>query len=206
MEITAQIFGIVGMLFNLLVFQQKTQKRVLVCQFFAAITFALNYLLLGAFVGGILNAVGAIRALVFYFKEKTRANSILWQIIFIIAFAVSYPLTFLVFGTEPTPKNFVIEVLPVVAMVIITVSLRLGSAKAVRRLSLFSSPMWLTYNLFTGSIGAVASEILNLISIVVGIIRLDIKREGKKEAKEEATEENTEEIAEEKTEENSISN
>lgn len=177
MEIIAQIFGIIGMIFNLLVFQQKTHRGVTMCQFFAAITFALNYLMLGAFVGGILNLVGALRAAVFYFKEKTHANHIAWLIIFILAFASSYPLTFLAFGTKPTVQNLIIEVLPVVAMIIITVSLRLGSAKAVRFMGLFSSPMWLTYNCFSGSIGAIASEILNLISMVVGIIRFDIKRE-----------------------------
>lgn len=178
-EFVAQAFGIVGMIFNLLVFQQKTHKRVLFCQFFAACTFCLNYLLLGALVGGLLNLVGALRAVVFFFKEKTHANSVGWLVAFIIAFAVSYPLTFLAFGTDVTPKNLIIEILPVIAMIIITVSLRLGSAKAVRFLSLFSSPMWLIYNIFTGSIGAIASEILNLISIIVGIIRFDIKRDKK---------------------------
>ena len=181
MEIVAQIFGIIGMIFNLLVFQQKTHRGVTLCQFFAAAAFCANYLMLGAFVGGILNFVGALRAAVFYFKDKTRANSIFWLIFFILAFASSYPLTFFAFGTKPTVGNLIIELLPVVAMVIITISLRLGSAKAVRFMGLFSSPMWLTYNFFSGSIGAVASEILNLISMVVGIIRFDIKREKKNE-------------------------
>lgn len=176
MEIVAQIFGIIGMIFNLLVFQQRTHKGVTICQFFAAATFCVNYLMLGAFVGGILNLVGALRSLVFLYKEKTKANSVVWLVIFILAFALSYPLTFFVFGTEPTAKNLIIELLPVIAMVIITVSLRVGSAKAVRFLGLFSSPMWLIYNAFTGSFGAIASEILNLISMVVGIIRLDLKK------------------------------
>lgn len=176
MELIAQIFGIIGMIFNIIVFQQKRQDRVLIFQFFAAVSFALNYLLLGAVIGGLLNIVGAFRAVVFYFKDKTKANSVMWLIVFIVAFASSYPLTFTVFGTQPTVKNFIIELLPVLAMIIATVSLRLGSAKAVRLFGLTSSPMWLVYNCFSGSIGAVASEILNLISIVVGIIRLDIRK------------------------------
>ena len=189
MDIVAQIFGIVGMVFNLLVFQQKTQRGVLICQFFAAATFAANYLLLGAFVGGILNLVGAVRASVFYYKDKTNANHVAWLIVFILAFASSYPLTFLAFDTDPSVKNLIIEILPVVAMVIITVSLRLGSAKAVRFLGLFSSPMWLTYNIFSGSIGAIASEVLNLISMVVGIIRFDIRKNNSgEEQKENQTE------------------
>ena len=182
MDIIAQFFGIIGMIFNLLVFQQKTHRGVTMCQFFAAVTFAANYLMLGAFVGGILNIVGGLRAAVFFFKEKTHANSVFWLIFFILAFAASYPLTFLAFGTKPTVSNLIIEVLPVIAMIIITISLRLGSAKAVRFMGLFSSPMWLTYNIFSGSIGAIASEILNLISMIVGIIRFDIKREKKDES------------------------
>ena len=176
MNILAQGLGIVGMLFNILVFQQRKQRGVLICQFFAAISFAFNYLLLGAVIGGVLNLIGAVRALVFLFEKRTKANSIAWLIIFIIAFASSYPLTFLVFKTPITPKNLIIELLPVIAMILITVSLRLGKAKAVRAFSLFSSPMWLVYNCFSGSFGAIASEILNLISIIVGIIRLDTKR------------------------------
>ena len=108
MELTAQIFGIIGMIFNIIVFQQKRQDRVLIFQFFAAVSFALNYLLLGAVIGGLLNIVGAFRAVVFYFKDKTKANSVMWLIVFIFAFASSYPLTFTVFGTQPTVKNFII--------------------------------------------------------------------------------------------------
>lgn len=180
MDLIAQGFGIIGMICNIIVFQQKSHKRVLAWQFFAASFFALNYLLLGAVVGGILNIVGALRAVVFYYKEKTHANDASWLIIFILAFFISYPLSFVAFGTPMTLKSFIIEILPVGAMIIATISLRLGSARAVRALGLFSSPMWLTYNLFSGSIGAVASEILNLISIIIGIIRLDISKKREK--------------------------
>jgi hypothetical protein len=176
-EITAQTFGILGMICNILVFQQKTHKRVLVWQFFAALVFAVNYFMLGAVVGGILNTIGALRSVVFFFGEKTRANHYGWLIFFILAFAASYPLTFLAFGTEASTQNLIIEILPVIAMIIATVSLRLGEAKWVRRLGLISSRLWLVYNCSSGSIGAIASEILNLISIIVGIIRLDIKKD-----------------------------
>ena len=184
-EIIAQSFGIVGMILNIIVFQQKKQKNVLLFQFFAALTFAVNYLLLGAIVGGLLNIVGALRSVVFYFEEKTKARGLMWLIVFIIAFGVSYPLTFLAFETPAIPKNLIIELLPVLAMIIATVALRTGKSKTVRSLGLISSPMWLVYNCFSGSIGAIASEILNLASIIVGIIRLDIKR-GKGEESEKA--------------------
>ena len=174
-KIVAQVFGIIGMICNIIVFQQKTQKRVLAWQFVAASVFAVNYFLLGEFVGGLLNVVGALRSVVFFFKEKTRANHISWLIVFILLFASSYPLSFLVFSKAPTTKNLIIDILPVIAMIVATVALRLGSAKMVRKLGLISSPLWLVYNCFSGSIGAIASEILNLGSIIVGIFRLDRK-------------------------------
>ena len=183
MEILAQGFGIIGMICNIIVFQQKEQRKVLLFQFFAAVFFALNYFLLGAVVGGMLNLVGALRSVVFFFGEKTRANHYGWLVFFTLAFAISYPLTFLAFGTEASTQNLIIEILPVIAMIIATVSLRLGEAKWVRRLGLISSPLWLVYNCFSGSIGAIASEILNLISIIVGIIRLDIKKNDTSEQK-----------------------
>ena len=71
-EITAQTFGILGMICNILVFQQKTHKRVLVWQFFAALVFAVNYFMLGAVVGGILNTIGALRSVVFFFRKRQR--------------------------------------------------------------------------------------------------------------------------------------
>jgi hypothetical protein len=180
MEETAQIFGIIGMIFNIIVFQQKKQKMVLLFQFFAAISFAANYFMLGAVIGGLLNLVGALRSVIYYFEKQTKANSIGWLVFFILAFASSYPLNFLVFKTPPTRFNLIIEILPVIAMIVATIAIKIGVSKMVRRLGLISSPLWLTYNCFTGSIGAILSEIFNLISIIVGIIRLDIRKKKSK--------------------------
>ena len=180
MYIAGQILGICGMVSNILVFQQKAQKRVLAWQFLAACFFCANYFMVGAVVGGMLNLVGAIRAAVFFFDKQTHANHFIWLIFFILAFSASYPMTFLLFNTEQSPKNFIIEILPVIAMIVATVAIKLGSSKMVRRLGLISSPLWLTYNCFSGSIGAILSEILNLISIVVGIVRIDLKKKGER--------------------------
>ena len=180
-EIIAQIVGIFGMVANFLSFQQKKQKRVVLFQFFAALLFAINFLMIKAYVGALLNVVGVIRALVFVNREKLKAEHPAWLIFFIVAFSSAYPLVFTVFKKEPSLKNFIIEILPVIAMILSTVSFRLTKAKDIRRFGLFSSPMWLIYNVFCFSIGAIVSEILNLISIIVGIIRFDLKKEQENE-------------------------
>ena len=176
-EIIAQGVGILGMIANFLSFQQKKQKGVVAFQFFAALLFAVNFLLLKAYIGALLNVIGVIRAIVFVNREKLKADRVGWLIFFVVAFSSTYPLVFTVFNKEPTLKNFIIELLPVVAMILSTISFRLTKAKDIRRYGLFSSPMWLIYNCFCFSIGAIISEILNLISIIIGIIRFDLNKE-----------------------------
>ena len=175
MELAAQIISIGGMIFNLISFQQKVYKRALLCQMFSTVFFGISYFMLGATVGGILNIVAMIRSVVFLFKEKTRADNVFWMIFFIVSFILSYPAAFLLFGKEPSVKNLVTEIFPIIAMTLATVSIRIGSTKAIRWLGLFASPLWLTYNICSLSLGATLCEILNLISITVGIIRFDRK-------------------------------
>lgn len=176
-ETIAQIIGIVGLFVNLIIFQQKKQDKVLILQFIATILWFSNFLLLGAYTGAILNGIGTLRSLVYYFEKKTNAKSTLWLIVFTVMYTIPFILTFAVFGKTLNPANFIIEVLPVVAMVVETVGLKVGTPRAVRILRGIASPMWLVYNCFAGSIGAILAEGLSLASIGVGIIRLDIKKQ-----------------------------
>ena len=180
MELTAQLLGFAGMTLNLISFQLRRQKDLIRVQFFSSIVFCLHYLLLGAVTGCVLNLVGICRAYVYSNKEKPWANHKYWLYLFIGAYFAVYVLTFAVLGKEVTAYNLLIELLPVIGMTCSTIGFYLESAAKVRRLSLMNAPTWLTYNIFNRSIGGALTEIFCLISVVVGIIRLDIKRAGKK--------------------------
>ena len=172
-QIIAQVIGIFAMVFNLLSYQQKTRKKAIIFQLFGTTLFTVNFLMLGAMVGGLLNLVGAVRAIIFINKEKLRADHIAWQIGFVIVYFASYILTFTVFGKEPTPFNFIIEFLPLIGMIATTISYRFTDAKSIRRFGLISSPAWLVYNIANMAVGAILCEVLSLGSIIIGIIRLD---------------------------------
>lgn len=174
-DLIAQAVGIVAMAFNILSFQQKTHKTVITFQLFGSILFAVNFFMLGATVGGILNLVGTLRAIVFMNREKLRADHIGWLIFFTILYISSYILTFTVFGREMTLFNGIIELLPVIAMTATTVSFRLQNARAIRLFGLLSSPSWLIYNIVNFAVGAIICEVLSLCSIVIGLFRYDIK-------------------------------
>ncbi len=175
-EIIAQAIGLVAMFFNLFSYQQKTRKGAIICQFFGTVLFTVNFFMLGAIVGALMNLIGAVRAVIFINKEKLKADHIGWFAGFTVIYFASYVLTFTVLDKEPTAVNFILEFLPIIGMIATTHSYRLTNAKAIRKFGLISSPVWLIYNIANFSVGAIICEVLSLASIIIGIIRLDRKQ------------------------------
>ena len=184
-EIIAQIIGVFSAAMNILSYQCKSKNRLIFMQLFGSLLFTVNYLMLGAIVGGLMNGLAVIRAILFINKDRLHINDNVLIGALITSFLVSYVLAFTLFGVEPTLRNFIIEVLPVIGMSAVTVSFNMKNATAVRIIGItLSSPGWLVYNICSGSIGAILCEVFSLISLAVGIIRHDIKRKPKEEKNE----------------------
>lgn len=175
-DIIAQIISIIAMAIALLSFQQKTQKRIVLMQFCSSSLFVIHFFMIGAITGCLLNAIGIVRAFIYSKKGQKWADHILWPVLFVVAFFGVYALNFTVLGLEPTLGNLLLELLPTLGMVATTVSFRMEKASRVRIFSLISAPLWLTYNAFNLSIGGILTEVFSLISILIGILRLDIRR------------------------------
>ena len=180
-EIIGQAIGIVAMACNIISFQQKRQSYLIALQMMGGALFSISFFMLGAIVGGILNIVAAMRAVIFLFERRLRATHPAWLCGFIALYVALYVLTFTVFATftafgkEPTPANLIIEVLPIVGMTASSIGYMLASSRAVRRLGLVSSPAWLTYNICYVSVGAIICEVISLGSIFIGMYRHDRK-------------------------------
>ena len=175
-EIVAQAVSIAAMAFNILSYQRKTQRGIITFQFFGSGLFAVSFLLLGSVMGMLMNIISVARATVYRERERLHADHILWLFGFIALFITTYTLSFTVFGTEPTVKNLIVELLPVIGMTVSTVSFRMKEARAIRLLGLINSPAWLIYNIFAFSIGAILCEAISLVSIVVALFRFDRKK------------------------------
>lgn len=173
MYVIAQIIGIIAMVFNISSYQFKEQKRVIACQLIGSGLFSIHFFMLGAYIGGLLNAIALVRAIVFLRKDIFKTERIEWLIGFIVVYVLSYVLTFMVFGKEFNVLNAFIEVLPVVGMTAMTIAFRSKSTKVTRLAGLVSSPSWLVYNIVNFAIGAICCEVFSLISIIVGLIRID---------------------------------
>ncbi len=188
--VIAQIIGIIAMILNCASYQFKKSWLILLIQLFGSVLFAVHFFMIKAYSGAILNIVGIVRAIIFIFKDKFHSDHIVWVFVFSVVYVLSYVFIFTVLGKEFYAKNAIVEFLPVVGMVITTVSFRFFESKIIRRFGLFNSPLWLTYNAFNFSIGGICSETFNLISIIVGIIRYDIKKEQKQTENKGNSEEN----------------
>ena len=78
-----------------------------------------------------------------------------------------------------TYKN-IFSLLPIVAMFIASFVLWMPKTQQLRALTMPTSAMWLVYNAVSHSYVAVLTEVLNLISIVIALIRFRSGKEVKK--------------------------
>ena len=179
-KILIQAVGIVAMAINSLSFQRPTQKGILRMQLVSSLLFAFHFTMIGAITGGILNAIGACRAVVYGNRDKKWARSRWWLPLFIALYLAAYALTFTVFGKEPTPGNLALEFLPVVGMTVTNISFLLDNERKLRALALVNSPLWMVYNGINRSIGGTVTEIISLISVIIAVIRFDVRKGGRK--------------------------
>lgn len=147
-------------------YQQKTHKNILIFQMASGLLFTVHYILLGAYTGAIMNLLGSFRSLVYANRSKKWASSVIWPILFSIAFLISGILTW----------DNVFSIFPLIAMLMSSVVLWIEQPKINRMLSLPTSTCWLIYNIKTVSIAGIVTEIFVLTSIIIGIFRLDIKK------------------------------
>ena len=176
LSVIAQVIGIVAMCAIIVSFQFKERWQVILCQLAGALLFSVNMFMLGAVIGGLLNAVATVRALVYLKADKMKIDPRVLQGIFISLYVISYVLTFTVFGKELSAKNIIIELLPVIGMIAVTFGFAGKSAKEIRLYSFINSPCWLIYNCFNFTIGGILCEVFSLVSNISAFLRYDIKK------------------------------
>ena len=164
MEFLIQSVGVLGIIASIVSFQCKKHNRILIFRTLNEFLFAIQYILLGAYTGAAMNIVGCVRNTIFSKLVEHKKDTKVYVIIFSILFTL--------FGiiTWQGPKS----VLIIVAKVLSTLAYGNKNTTAVRCIVLITSSSWLIYNIFVNSIAGAACEIFTLVSLVTGIIRLDI--------------------------------
>ena len=164
MENLAQIIGILGTCAAFISFQLKENKKFFILQATSGLMFALNFLLLGAPTGCVLNLINIYRGAVMAGGKR------LHKLPFLISIQAIY-----IIATVFTYTN-IFSVIALTAQLIGTFAMWSGSGKTIRILQLFCvSPLWLVHNIFVFSIGGIVCEVFNIGSIIVSLIRFGKK-------------------------------
>ena len=164
MEILAQIIGILGTCAAFISFQLKENKKFFIVQATSGLMFALNFLLLGAPTGCVLNLINIYRGAVMAGGKR------LHKLPFLISIQAIY-----IIATVFTYTN-IFSVIALTAQLIGTLAMWSNNGKTIRILQLFCvSPLWLVHNIFVFSIGGIVCEVFNIGSIIVSLIRFGKK-------------------------------
>ncbi len=166
MKIAAQTIGLIAVATFLLSYQQKKRNHIIWLNFASRCLYILQYLLLGAFTGAILDILAAVSS-AFSGKKHTAfiKKHVKWFVIIINA-------CFLAVGLMIAWHNRSVLDLFALAGVLLEINaLWLTREKAIRWVSLFAAPCWFVYNFLSGAYGSAIGNIFTILSIIIAMIR-----------------------------------
>ena len=158
-------FGAMGLILSIIAFQFKKHKHIVLLKLSSELTFSIQYILLGAWTGAVLDFISVIRNFLFYrFVKK----------------GISTTPVILVFGAFVIATGFftfdgIISLLPIGSKLLTTVSYGMKKEKWLRLITLPSCVLWIIYNLFVGSYAGALTDGITLASILIAIYKFDIK-------------------------------
>ncbi len=164
----AHILGVLAVVTFLLSFQFKTRRNIIVVNLVSRALYILQYILLGAFEGAVLDFMGFLLSFFARHKEKDFVKKHFKIII------IGVNILLLAIGFAMYENIF--SLFAIGGIICEITALWLTKEKNIRILSLFAAPCWLIYNLMNGAYSSVLGNVLVMASIVVAMIRLDFNK------------------------------
>ena len=170
--IITQIIGFLAVGLYLLSYQLKKRIHIVWVTFISNTFYVLQYLLLGAFSGAVMDILSTVAS---FFAARKNAppfqkhkKAIIISTLAII-FTVGIAIAIL--------RRSYIELLPIAGAIFQTVSLWCDDEQTLRKWGLCATPFWLVYNFISKAYGASLGSLFALISITVSLIRYRTKIE-----------------------------
>ena len=166
MKLAANIIGITAVAMFVFSYQCKTRRGILLLNAGSRVFYVLQYLLLGAFSGAVLDITALAVSLLAQRKDNgwSKAHpglTILGANAFIIAMGLLC-------------WQDVFSLLPIAGVLFETGALWLNKERQIRFVSFFGAPFWLAYNLIFGAYGSMVGNVMTMVSIGIAIVRYDV--------------------------------
>jgi len=163
MDLVAQIIGYVAVAVFLLSYLQKTRMRIIGFNFTSRVLYIIQYLLLGAFEGAVLDILGAISSLV----ASKKNTSFIRKHATLIVIAIDAVMV----GAGILLYENVFSILPVLGVLFHTTAFWIDDERIIRIVSLIGSPFWFVYNFVSRAYGSAVGDALTIGSIVIAMIK-----------------------------------
>lgn len=171
--IVSQIIGLAAVGLYLLSYQLKKRKQIVWVTCISNALYVLQYLLLGAFSGAVMDFLSTVSSFLAAkkndnpFKRYTK-----WLALSNMLIIATVGLATAFFQKEW------IELLPIAGALFQTGGLWFDDEQTIRWLGLCSAPFWLIYNFISQAYGASLGSVCAIISIIISLARYHKTRSG----------------------------
>lgn len=174
-EIIAQLIGLIGVGVIFLAYQMKVRKMLLLFQMLGIALLSIQYFMINALSGAVLNVVCLIRTLFFYFAEEKLHNDKRK----IYGFSIFFAVLVCVFGVLSWEGWY--SILMLICLAVNSFCTGVCNPQNFRKSLLFTCVLALIYNVIVFSIGGMLNETVSIVSAVIGIIRFNKEKTNCKE-------------------------
>lgn len=191
-EVLLQVIGFLGTAFMLIATQFNTHGKIMIFKTLGSFSFCVQYLLMGAYTGMVMDIVGTIRNIVFAYNVKKGKSNKFW-IFFFSAITIGAGVATLVLTWSTLVQRVswlsggnssialllavLVSIISILAKLLSTIAYAFKDAHRIRMLTLPTSAGWLVYNVVVFTLAGIINESLTLISIVIAELRFRKKPE-----------------------------
>lgn len=161
--IISQIVGFFAVAIFLLSYQQKERKKIIVYNVVSRVLYIVQYLLLGAYEGAVLDILGAVSSTVATKKDSPFLRKHLRLAV------VGIDLVIVAIGLLLYESP--LSLLPIVGILFHTTAFWISDERIIRWVSLLGSPFWFVYNFASQAYGSSVGDLLTMVSIVIAMIK-----------------------------------
>lgn len=160
-----RIVGFAGVILTFAAFQSNKHKNIVLIKLISEFVFGIQYLLVGAYTGCVLNILGSVRNFTYLKLDEKGRGTRTAMLIFMAVFTVSAVLTW----------NGWLSIFPLVGKLFSTAAYSMKNPRKIRLLNVPTVIMWVVYNITFHTWEALFADSMSLVSVAVAIYRFDIK-------------------------------
>lgn len=162
----AQLIGFAGLLNNIISLQQSKKINVLIFQIMANLCYFIQYLLLGGISASLVSFLAIFRSCVYYYYDVRSLKKPNFTLIIFITLTI-------ILGVMC--YNNPLSLIPIITSIMYTYAIWQNDLKKFRVIAIIVPILWIVYNHHVNAYIAVISCLIEFLSALVAIIRLDFK-------------------------------